>query len=154
MICFPKPKYILAVCLVITKLSMPSFALLEIKTVQGQQKFYQLVVDEERLFDAFWQEIEREGNLAGELRRILAIMNQVAQLKQRLPKTVFRELQGRKKSDHVKEYEVKTSNLRVYLFHKEGTGKIVVCAGKKNTQYADIKWFRSLKKQYFEVKPY
>ncbi len=131
---------------------MPKFTLSELYAIRGRQKFYQLVLEGERLFDAFWQEIEREGNLVLELRRILAIMDQVAQMRQPLPKTVFRELQGRKKSDNVKEYEVKTSNLRVYLFHEEGTGKIVVCGGKKNTQDADIKRFRNLKKQYFEEK--
>jgi hypothetical protein len=133
---------------------MPSFALSEIEAVQGQHKFYQLVLDGEPVFDTFCQKIKSEGSLVLELDRILAIMNQVAEMKQPLPKTVFRKLQGKRGSDKVKEYEVKSSNLRVYLFHKEGTGKVVALGGKKNTQKSDIRYFRSLKKEYFEAKPY
>lgn len=110
---------------------MSRFTLSALRAIRGRQKFYQLVVDGQCLFDAFWQEIAREGNLVAEPRRILAITDQVAQMKQPLPKTVFRELQGRKKSDHVKEYEVKTSNLRVYLFHEEARGKLSSAAARK-----------------------
>jgi len=44
--------------------------------------------------------------------------------------------------------EFKTRHLRVYSFQDKGTGKIVVCAGTKNTQKSDIKHFRKLKKEY------
>jgi len=74
-------------------------------------------------------------------------MQQVSEL-QLLPKNKFRELKGSK--DNIKEYEIKTRNLRVYLFHEEHTGRIIVCGGKKTSQEKDIKHFRNIKKQYFQ----
>jgi hypothetical protein len=131
---------------------MQKFTISEVKEIRGRQKFFKLLVNYQCPFDSFWNKIENEGNLADELRRVLAIMDQVAQLKQPLPKIVFRELKGRKRSDAAKEYEIKTPNLRVYIFHDEGIGKVIVCGDKKKMQIATIKYFRNLKKLYFKEK--
>lgn len=74
-------------------------------------------------------------------------MNLVAELKM-LPKNKFREITPSK--DKVKEYEFKSDHLRVYTFHLEKTGKIVAFWGFKNTQDADIKKFRSIKKRFLD----
>jgi putative component of toxin-antitoxin plasmid stabilization module len=72
-------------------------------------------------------------------------MMQISNL-QSLPATKYKPLKGCK--DAYTEYEIKTENLRVYLFKEEKTGSIIVCGGKKSTQQKDIQRFRNLKQSY------
>ena len=67
-----------------------------------------------------------------------------------LPETKFKELRGC--YDAYTEYELKTRNLRVYLFKEEKTGSIILWGGKKNTQAKDISTFRKIKRSYIENK--
>ncbi len=64
-----------------------------------------------------------------------------------IPVTKFRDITPKK--DNIKEYEIKTHHLRVYIFHEKIKGRIIVCCGKKGTQKEDIKHFRRIKKEYF-----
>ncbi|MCX6162792.1 MAG: hypothetical protein NTV87_15845 [Ignavibacteriae bacterium] len=97
-------------------------------------------------FDDFEKQIEREGTYNGELDTIQARMMQISNL-QTLPKEKFKDITPGK--DAVKEYEIKTKNLRVYLI-KDVHGSVVVLGGKKANQKSDIKKFRNLKKGYLE----
>jgi putative component of toxin-antitoxin plasmid stabilization module len=128
---------------------MVRFELKEIEEVNGKIKFFKLIVDGNCEFDDFCKEIEKDGNLKRQLIQVQARMEDVADMK-RLPKNKFRDITPKKES--IKEYEIKTKNLRIYLFHEEFTGKIIVLAGKKSTQKKDIRRFRKIKKRYFEQK--
>lgn len=71
-------------------------------------------------------------------------MNDVANLRS-LPKQKYRDVTPTKET--VKEYEIKTADLRLYLI-KDETGNLVLLGGKKSTQDEDFKAFRLLKKRY------
>jgi len=77
-------------------------------------------------YDGFEEQIRHDGNLVKE------------------------KLKGCK--DEHTEYEIKTHNLRVYLFREVKTGNIIVLGGRKNTQSKDIHHFRKLKKGYLTFK--
>lgn len=124
---------------------MHRFALKKIEQVKGKINFYKLEIDGKCEFDKFCESFE-----SPEEEKILAViygtMDSVANLKY-LPKTRYRELKGRKKSDKIKDFEIKKDDLRVYLF-KDKTGQIVVFAGYKNDQNEDIARLRRLKLEY------
>jgi hypothetical protein len=67
----------------------------------------------------------------------------------RLPSTSVKLIS--KRGDMVNLFEIKTHHLRIYFF-RDITGAIVVLGGKKSTQKHDIKRFRNLVVQYFNVK--
>lgn len=126
---------------------MAEFKLEKIEEIEGKIAFYKLLVNESCEFDEFWEEIKEDGNLSKELAQIQSRMEDVSNLK-RLPKTKFRDITP--KTEKVKEYEIKTKNLRVYLIKENHTGKIIILGGKKSTQTKDIKRFRRIKKSYLE----
>jgi hypothetical protein len=126
---------------------MPIFALKLIEQVKGKIKFYKLESDQECEFDEFCRLLESKKE-ESKLRSIFAIMDSVANLK-RLPGTKFRELAGRSPGDNVKEYEIKKSPYRVYLF-KDSEGNIVVSGSVKGKQKKEIARFRSIKKEYLK----
>lgn len=128
---------------------MYNFALKEISELQGKLKIFKLLVNGSCEYDDFESEIQQEGNLTSELRTIEVRLFEIADLKS-LPQSKFKDITP--KNDSSKEYEIKTHNLRVYLFHDEYTGHLIVCGGKKGTQKADIKRFREIKKQYLKQK--
>lgn len=64
----------------------------------------------------------------------------------RLPKTKFRLIEGH--SLGCKVYEAKSGIVRLYLFHEEHTGRVIVTGGKKNTHKGDIKSVISIIKDY------
>jgi putative component of toxin-antitoxin plasmid stabilization module len=125
---------------------MANFSLKLIDSIQGKQRFYKLCQNDACLFDDFQNEIEN-SNYLSELLTIYAYMDMVSNL-QTLPNTKFRDITPDKSL--AKEYEIKSKHLRVYLFHEEKTGKIVVCGGYKTSQKSDIKHFRNLKKSYLK----
>jgi putative component of toxin-antitoxin plasmid stabilization module len=128
---------------------MNIFAIEKIELITGKISFYKLFKNNDCEFDTFISEIKEEGNLEKELITIQSRMQEVSEGKL-MPKNKFRDITPKKET--VKEYEIKTHHLRVYLFHEEKTGRIVVCGGKKTTQQKDIKHFRSIKKEYFQSK--
>ncbi|WP_224994326.1 hypothetical protein [Cesiribacter sp. SM1] len=125
---------------------MTIFALQEIEEIRGKIKFFFLTVDGESQYEAFEAQIRAEGNLSSELITVQVRMQEMAEMRHPMPKTKCRDLTP--KNDPVKEYELKTKHLRVYLIHEEHKGRIVVLAGKKGTQTKDIKRFRKLKEAY------
>lgn len=124
---------------------MPKFALKKIRAVKGKINFYDLCIDGEKQFKSFCDSLEEIHN--SEKTQLYARLDYIAQLKS-LPKTKFRDLTPKK--EDVKEFEIKTKNLRVYLIKIKQTGNVVVLGGHKNTQKKDIPKFRSLKKQYLD----
>ncbi len=125
---------------------MAKFSLKLIDSIEGKQKFYKLIQNDVCPFDNFQIEIEN-SNYLSELLTIYAYMEMVSNLKT-LPNTKFRDITPDKSL--VKEYEIKSKHLRIYLFHEEKTGKIIVCGGYKKSQKSDIKHFRNLKKSYLQ----
>lgn len=123
---------------------MPKFALEHLEEIVGTIKFYKLVVDGSCLYDLFCKQIEHDANLSNQLKAILARMDDVANLRL-LPDNKFRDITPSK--EKIKEYEIKTRDLRVYLI-KDSTGNIIFIGGKKNEQKKDFRRFRSLKKDY------
>ncbi|MDX2247176.1 MAG: hypothetical protein SF052_10390 [Bacteroidia bacterium] len=127
---------------------MPRFDIREIEEVSGNRvRIYKLFKDGQCEFDEFCMEIRKDGNLKAQLAVIQNRLEDVANMRL-LPVAKFRDITPLKSS--VKEYEVKTHDLRVYLFHEELKGKIIACAGKKSTQKKDIKRFRRIIHEYFE----
>jgi len=128
---------------------MNKFALKHIEEIVGQLKIFKLVVNNHCEYDEFEKQIILEASYSSELRTIQARLQDVAELRL-LPKEKFRNITPKKET--VKEYEIKTRHLRVYLFHEDKTGRVIVCGGKKGSQQADIKRFRRIKKEYFKQK--
>jgi len=128
---------------------MNKFALKHIEEIVGQLKIFKLVVNNHCEYDEFEKQIILEASYSSELRTIQARLQDVAELRL-LPKEKFRNITPKKET--VKEYEIKTRHLRVYLFHEDKTGRVIVCGGKKGSQQADIKRLRRIKKEYFKQK--
>lgn len=128
---------------------MCKFALKRIGQVKGRISFYKMEINGECLFDSFCTTLDAAGERTV-LISIFASMESVANLLI-MPKTRFRELKGRIKSDTVKDYEIKKNRYRVYLF-KDDNGNIVVLGGIKDTQKEDIKRLRRIKIQYCKAK--
>lgn len=123
---------------------MNRFALEEFSIIKGHVRFYKLKVDDACPIDEFWNEIEREGNLKKQLNTAIAIMERYAQ---GLPTSPDKFKNITENSDPVNEYEIKTRDLRIYLF-KDKAGAIVVSGGKKSTQRRDINRFKNLTIEY------
>jgi putative component of toxin-antitoxin plasmid stabilization module len=128
---------------------MNTFALQKIEEIVGRLEVFKLTVNGECEYDSFEKEIEAEGSYLSELTTIQVRLQEMAELKS-LPDTKFKDITPEK--EKVKEYEVKTKNLRVYLFHDVPNGRVIICAGKKTSQKKDIKHFREVKKRYLESK--
>ncbi len=125
---------------------MLKFELKRLETVSGKQHFFELIIDGKSQYEQFSNEIASNPPYVSEQKTILTNMNIVANLGA-LPEKKFRELKG---SKGVKEYEFKSKHIRAYVFHVEKTGKTVAYWGYKNNQTADIRQFRSIKKEYFK----
>ncbi len=64
-----------------------------------------------------------------------------------IPHNKFKELQ-RDRKDNVKDFELRTNHLRVYIIREIQRDKLIILAGKKTTQKTDIKRLRKIKKDY------
>lgn len=124
---------------------MPTFALNEIPGLRGRLKVFKLKIDEDCEFDNFVNMIREERTYEKELNTIQTTISIMAECKT-LPEKKFKDITPR--NEPVKEFEIRTRNLRVYLFHDKGNGRVVILGGKKTTQDADIAHFRNLKKSY------
>lgn len=128
---------------------MPKFAVEKIKEIDGKVNFFKLLIDGVWLYDSFCANLTEEGGYDSELRKVQALMQEVSEMKS-LPQTKGKPLKGN--SNSVKEFEIKTKTLRIYLIHEENTGKIIVLGGKKTTQNKDITRFRGIVTQYLNSK--
>jgi putative component of toxin-antitoxin plasmid stabilization module len=124
---------------------MNKFALIYIDEIAGRIKIFKLLVNNRCEFDEFEKQIETEGSYSSELVTIQTRLHEIADGKL-LPKEKFRNITPKK--ELVKEYEIKTRHLRVYLVNEEKTGRVIVCGGKKTTQQKDLNHFRRIKKEY------
>ena len=124
---------------------MNKFAVEEFEIIKGHVSFYKLKVNNTCPIDEFWEEIKRQGHLSKQLNNAVAIMERVAQ---NLPVPPNKYKSITTKGDPCNEYEVKTKDLRIYLF-RNSDGAIVVYGGKKSTQRRDINHFKNTVKEYF-----
>lgn len=122
---------------------MSIFVLKKIEEIVGKVEFYKLEKNGFCFFNEFCEEITKDGNHESELIKIQIIMDSIANNKL-LPQNKYKKL------DDSGNWEIKTRNLRVYLFHEKKTGKIIVLGGKKNSQKKDIVTFKNLKDQYLK----
>lgn len=123
---------------------MSKFVLKEYNNVLGRIKFFKLIEDKVCYWDEFCREIQKDANLEYQLITVISRMNDIANLRM-LPKEKFRDITPGKQT--IREYEIKTKDLRVYLI-KDESGNVVLMGGKKNSQPEDIKRFRGIKKAY------
>lgn len=124
---------------------MNTFAIKGIEAVKGNQTFYKLLKNNTCFFDEFEKEVLKTQH-ESEIPAIYMYMERIANGNS-MPATKFKDLTPSQET--VKEYEIKTKNLRIYMIKTTG-GKIVVVGGYKNTQKSDLRKFRSLKKQYLQ----
>jgi len=124
---------------------MTIFALRKIPEVSRKISVYKIIINGRCPYDEFEMVISREATYGKELLTIQARLTEMAEGKL-LPEQKFKNITPA--GDLVKEYEIKTRNLRVYLFHEKNTGRIIVSGGKKVKQKSMIKYFRNIKRQY------
>jgi|JTFP01.1.fsa_nt_gb hypothetical protein len=127
---------------------MRNFELKKFESIVGKQDFYDLKINGLSQYEEF-NKIINTDYLAykTEVFTMFSYMDLVSNLKT-LPKTKFREITPKK--DNIKEYEIKSKHIRVYLFHVENSGKIVAYWGLKKNQKENIISFRKIKKEYID----
>lgn len=123
---------------------MPSFTLKRIEAASGSVEFFELVVDGERPFKLFRNEIQSNKLLMDQLERVFGIIAMLSD-GEHLPGKMNHPLDNPILGGV--EYEIKTNDLRVYYFKHED-GKIVVLPGFKKKQKQDILHFRNLKREF------
>jgi len=96
----------------------------------------ELCINGNSVFQPFVDEIEEDGNLEGDYFGAIRNLEHAANLL-RLPQTKFKELKGF--NIEGKFYEAKYGSVRIYHFHEEKTGRIIVLGGLKPNQKKDIK---------------
>ena len=128
---------------------MPTFAIHHIKEIHGKFNICKLEKDGVVLYDLFETEITKDKTIAGQLNSIQTTLIRIAN-NYDIPDTKYKKLAGCK--DEYIEYEIKTKDLRVYLFKEHSTGNVIVIGGKKSTQKEDIRNFRNIKQQYLTSK--
>lgn len=106
---------------------------------------YELYKNGSSLFGAFVDEIEKDGNLFDNLAGAIRIIEETSNLN-RFPKTKFREIKGHQLD--CKVYEAKSGIIRVYLFHEEKTGRVIITGGLKDNQDKNIKSIVKIIKAY------
>ena len=126
----------------------------ELIIVEGaKENFYKLHVNGKCLIDEFWRKIRNEGNYEDDLDKIQVIIEKMSK-GEPTPPILFKELKGRKKSDHTKDYEIRVKKIRIYLFKCEKLGKIIVLGALKDSkaQKHDIDRMRQIKNSYVQSK--
>lgn len=106
---------------------------------------YELCKNGKSLFETFVDEIEKDGNLFDKLAAAVRIVEETSNLR-RYPKTKFREIQGHNLD--CKIYEAKSNIIRIYLFHEEKTGRVIITGGLKDNQLKDLKSIIKIIKEY------
>jgi vacuolar-type H+-ATPase subunit I/STV1 len=112
-------------------------------------KVYELCKNDESLFKEFFEEIEKDGNLLDNLAGAIRIVEDTSNLSRR-PKSKFREIKGHNLK--CKVYEAKSGIIRIYLFHEEKTGRVVVSGGLKDNQNVDLRSVIKTIKEYQDEK--
>ncbi len=128
---------------------MPTFVLHRIWELEGTHPIFKLEKDGQIYFDAFEKKIKKDRSVSGQLNSIQAILYRIIN-NFPVPETKFKRLKGSVGSSD--EYEIKTKDLRVYIFRENQTGNIIVWGGRKSTQVDDIRQFRRIKQLYLNTK--
>ena len=117
----------------------------------GQTKIsvFELCKNGQSIFEEFYDEIKEEGNLIGQLAGAISVIEHTSNLNL-LPQKKFRQLKI--KGLDCKVYEAKSGSIRIYLFHEEKTGRIIVTGGKKGEQDEDIAQIEHIIKSYYNEK--
>jgi len=126
-----------------TKLEDTNGEKVEMKNIQAKIDSGELEID--GILDEYENNLQKK--YASSFKRIIAIMNRVAN-NEPVPDDKFKEITPN--GEHVKEYEFKYQDLRVYAI-KIRNGQLILLGGFKNKQSKNISRFRSLKKQYLEI---
>lgn len=108
---------------------------------------YELCVNDESLFADFFDKIEHEGNLISDLARAIRIIEDTSNLQLR-PEKQFHLLHDLSK--HYKVFESKAGSIRIYLFHEEKKGRIIITGGKKGDQNESLNAMKSILKNYYD----
>lgn len=98
---------------------------------------YELYKDDESLIQQFIRSIEKDPKLLNQFSGAVSLVERSASFRRPMPKEKFRLIEGHKLD--CKIYEAKKGKIRIYLFHQENTGRIIVTGGKKGNQKKDIK---------------
>lgn len=136
---------------------MPNFALSKLDGLDAlpgvRFPIYKLEANGHCEYDEWREQIKAEGTFAHELKSLDTLILMHAQM-QKLAPTKYKELAG---SGDIKDFEFRSSNLRVYLFKLPGgpgqQGKVIVVGGNKKQQKQDIARLRRLKKEYYNSLP-
>ena len=107
---------------------------------------FELCKDGESLIEEFAKSLEKDKKSFNEFAGAISIVERSASFKRPMPKTKFRLIEGH--SLACKVYEAKKGKIRIYLFHQERTGRIIVTGGKKGNQKKDIKSLEKIIREY------
>lgn len=110
-----------------------------------QYKILQLAIDGINQLDEFEKELEGTSYLE-EYRVLLTVLEHYVETGEMVLNKI-KELKGVKNGDR-KEFEFRTTNIRLYAVQGD-TGKIIILCGFKKNWKKDIGSFRTLKKQIF-----
>jgi len=109
---------------------------------------WELNINNKSLFNEFAEKVSKNdlmfSKLAGAVKIIEHSCNMI-----RLPKTKFRVISG-----SLNLYEVKKGALRVYLFHEEKKGRVIITGGMKGTQKEDIERMKNIINDYYGERRY
>lgn len=109
---------------------------------------YELCKNGESLIELFAKSLEKDVKLFNQFSGAISIVERSASFSRPLPKTKFRQIEGLNLA--CKVYEAKKGKIRIYLFHQEKTGRIIVTGGKKGNQKKDIKAVAKTIKEFQE----
>jgi len=112
------------------------------KSIRGDKVFYDLLINEQNLFQEFCNEIQsrNQKKLNSEVVRIISRFNLFAN-NRRFDKTQIKRLCKIKKYTL---WEIKTKNLRVYFIHHAEQNYIIFFGGTKKSQKKDIPKFKKM----------
>lgn len=129
---------------------MREYEIEEIQEVSGINKIYKLVINGKCEFDEFIEQIRTDGTYSNELDQIQAHLEDLGN-NRLIPHNKIKELQ-RDRKDSIKDFELRTNHLRVYMIREKQKDKLIIFAGKKTTQKSDIKRMRKIKKDFLLTK--
>lgn len=128
---------------------MSKYSLILSQNVPNSTKIdvWELCKNDKNIFQSFVDEIEIDEYLFDKLAGALRVVENSSNLI-RVPKKKFRLIEGYKLN--CKFYEAKSDIIRIYLFHEEKTGRVIVTGGKKDNQKKDIKSVVKIIKDYYD----
>lgn len=117
---------------------MGKYSLIHTENIPNPTKIdiWELCKNGKSLLQMFIDEHQNDDLIFDKIAGALSIIEITSNLL-RLPKTKFRLIDGH--GINCKVYEAKSGIIRLYLFHEENTGRVIVTGGKKGNQKGDIK---------------